>query len=534
MLPSPPSEFEAIAYYLGLPSRPALVARTSTIPLKGPTGQWGYRRIKELHPVGNHAIKEVWEDNLALKIHTLLDSKRVKWTSTDVVRIGFVDESFTSVILWIGVIPTSLSGDNGVVVASGCKDILTENGITDVEVEIRESAVTRLIGPKLLAPGSFCLSQKQEVEAREPLTTALGLPISALSAPWTQGTGGFFVTEGRETRRLLLITARHVIFTPDKSEHFEHGNNSQPRHNIALFSDAAFSKYTKSILDEIEETGYTIRDQEARISAFEGRDDPKANEKRKEARSELGKAKKVKEQLETLHKDVSTYWGTRESRILGHVILSPPINVGSGGYTEDWAVIEIDDSKIDASNFKGNAIDLGALISIYNFARMMCPHNPNSFDYPLDRLLQLEGIIPDEDIRHPTGRDQYGQPCLTVIKRGSATGLTVGRANDVCSYVRTYCDSDDGKTSKEWAIFQFDSKSGAFSAKGDSGSVIVDGLGRIGGLLTSGAGTTSDTDITYATPISFLLERMQAEGLYELNINPVLPAQAPPVSSGTP
>jgi len=111
-----------------------------------------------------------------------------------------------------------------------------------------------------------------------------------------------------------------------------------------------------------------------------------------------------------------------------------------------------------------------------------------------------------------------------VIKRGNTTGLTVGRANDICSHACNYYDCDKAETSKEWAIFPFDSKSGAFSAKGDSGSVIVDDLGRIGGLLTGGAGAMPSSDITYATPISFLLKRMQDNGLCKPNVSPVLTA----------
>ncbi len=43
--------------------------------------------------------------------------------------------------------------------------------------------------------------------------------------------------------------------------------------------------------------------------------------------------------------------------------------------------------------------------------------------------------------------------------------------------------------SKEWGILPFDHRpGGAFSAQGESGSVVVDGAGRIGGILTSGAG----------------------------------------------
>jgi hypothetical protein len=40
------------------------------------------------------------------------------------------------------------------------------------------------------------------------------------------------------------------------------------------------------------------------------------------------------------------------------------------------------------------------------------------------------------------------------------------------------------------AIHPYNHKDGAFSAVGDSGSIVVNGLGRIAGLLTSGSGST--------------------------------------------
>jgi hypothetical protein len=123
-------------------------------------------------------------------------------------------------------------------------------------------------------------------------------------------------------------------------------------------------------------------------------------------------------------------------------------------------------------------------------------------------------------MRRPTTLDKNDDPCLMVIKRGNTTGLTIGRANDVCSYSRNYYYDDSPKTSKEWAILAFDSKSGPFSEKGDSGSLIVDGRGRMGGLINGGAGATRD--ITYATPINFLLKCIHSHGFSKAHINPVL------------
>lgn len=148
------------------------------------------------------------------------------------------------------------------------------------------------------------------------------------------------------------------------------------------------------------------------------------------------------------------------------------------------------------------------------------PKNRPSLKYPTDRLLKLRGIIPDGEMRRPTMLDQNEEPCLMVIKNGSTTDITIGRANGLMSYVRQYFNDDSHQTSKEWPILPYDTKSGAFSAPGDSGAVIVDGVGRVGGLLTGGAGATDSFDITYATPISFLLKSIKANGYLNAHLNP--------------
>ncbi|KAJ7226228.1 hypothetical protein C8J57DRAFT_1093524, partial [Mycena rebaudengoi] len=175
---------------------------------------------------------------VVFKVRDLLDLMKVKWTSTDVVRIGNAGESSAPVILWIGVMPASLAGNDGIAVASSCRQLLVENHLTDVDVEICESVVTRSAGPKLL---TSVYSSDPTVDVHEPLTSALGLPICGQSAPWAEGTGGFFITEGGNTERLLLVTARHVIF-PDENKHFERKYDSQRRYNVRLFGDVAFKK----------------------------------------------------------------------------------------------------------------------------------------------------------------------------------------------------------------------------------------------------------------------------------------------------
>ena len=173
-LPSPLSELEARFYYTGLYSAPTLVARSSTTPWEVPTSPETYQKLQELlaalnkpydldwrddvtskrgalldsiklkglNPAGSHPLSKVWEDNLGPKVRALLDSMEVKWTSINVLRIGR-EEWFIPAILWIGVLPGSLSGEYGVVVASECHKLLIEYDITDVDVEICESVVRR-------------------------------------------------------------------------------------------------------------------------------------------------------------------------------------------------------------------------------------------------------------------------------------------------------------------------------------------------------------------------------------------------------
>lgn len=102
--------------------------------------------------------------------------------------------------------------------------------------------------------------------------------------------------------------------------------------------------------------------------------------------------------------------------------------------------------------------------------------------------------------------DRNGPPCITVLKRGRSTNLTVGRATTFVSYTRKYFSEDDVAVSKEWAVIPLNHQSGVFSAKGDSGSVVVHGLERIAGMITGGSGATETSDVTFVTPIDFIME----------------------------
>ena len=514
-------------YYVGLPSCPILVARSSVAPWEPPTGPEAYHERKELRPVGQHPISTIWAHDLAPEVHAYLADQKVQWTSTELVRIGKATERPLPVVLWIGVQPKSLSGEDGHIVAAELQRRLQERGLDDVEVEIRESVVTRSAGPPLLEPASWF---EATVNIVELLSASLGLPISTRCTPDTEGTGGIFMAKKGDNRdALYLLTARHVVIPPWKDDHkkYEYKTDSQPRQEVILFGDMAYRKLLMSIMTEIGNKGTTASVQLGRLARAAGKEGPRYDKELTDAQNTLDKANTAIGELYTLYKEVDLQWAALADRILGHVILSPPISfgTGNGGYTCDFAVIEIDQSKINASNFVGNVIDLGTEISIPTLTAMLHPnqHNPNGFTYPLDRLLHLSGTIPEEEMHNPTLLDKNDEPFLPVLKRGNATKLTVGHANTLASFIHIYFNDGDHEpeTSMEWAILPHECRSGPFSAKGDSGSIIVDGLGRVGGLLTGGSGTTESFDITYATPIHFLLAEMEANG-FKAHLNPQL------------
>ena len=88
--------------------------------------------------------------------------------------------------------------------------------------------------------------------------------------------------------------------------------------------------------------------------------------------------------------DLKRYREDPQNRIIGHVILSPPLvlNAGKDGFVQDFAVVEVETTKIDATNFIGNAIDLGTEIPATTVTFWMDTSSISepSFKYPHHRI----------------------------------------------------------------------------------------------------------------------------------------------------
>ena len=483
------------------------MARSSKFDWKEVTDLAGRPLKKELNPFGVHPLNDCW-DAVAESVITILNHKDVQWTSIDAVRIGYQNgQAFP--ILWIAVRPKSLSGEDGLQIARKCKGVLEVNSILDVQCEIREAERLSTTRPVLLKSDQpRCPTADLQVS----LTTSLGTSISPVNYPYVEGTFGFYISSNN---RLFGVTARHVVLPCNEvcNDEYRVDSASQAVQPLMLPGDAALGRM--KCVAERERGNYT--------------ESMELLEKRGRSARQTGNIKGTLEnfrkeiiKLDKLIKDLDE-WEPRGSREVGHAVFSPPISADEDtSYTIDWCVSEISSSKIDPTNFVGNVIDLGSKVDGKKLQSMLNAH-PESrprFSYPTNGQLSVRGIIPIDEMKHPQMLDVNGKRCLLVLKRGSATGLKLGRANQIIPITRDYVKDGTMVTANEWAIFGYNEKMGPFSAPGDSSALIVDAIGRMGGLLNAGSGLTVTTDLTYATPMEFLLPHMEKTWKEKFDINP--------------
>ncbi|KAG2075077.1 hypothetical protein BDR04DRAFT_77602 [Suillus decipiens] len=514
------SRAEATFYYAGISSSPPkLVFRTSKDPFVIPKGPEAYRCLKQLCPVYNHELGDKWED-VCPKVRDILDKQQARFSTIDLVCFRTVlDEQMPATLspttIWIGVLPDSLTGKDASNLAKAILALLEDEGITAVDVEFRESVFRRSGSRELYEPASDLDATRHVID---PLTTALGLPIAAAKTPHFQGTMSFYFQVAND---LYGVTARHVLFPADEDNLDYTYNPSGPRKEVLLMGTKAWDHYLKSVQIKIRILATTAEIQEESIERLKGSAEGNTTPATEKARRELRQTQELLEgtnsainELRELYEQTKKDFGKPSQRVIGHIVWSPAITVGTAphGFTKDICIIELDKARF-LPNFKGNVIDLGTEMEAGEFVHKMYSRREAQlgFKYPAGRLLQLRHILTEDCMRHPNTRDHDGKNCLYVIKHGFTTLTTIGRATGIFSYAREYFANQTHRDSAEWAILPYDNDSGAFSKGGDSGSMIASGTGEFGGLLTGGCGKTDSSDITYATPMFWLWPIIKAQ-----------------------
>lgn len=218
-----PTEHERRTYYIGLPSCPRLVARSSTEP-------WSYDPLvgwpdnKYFHPVGNHPIVDKWNDDspnsLRVQVVALVAARGLQWHAIDVLRIGSRNPSPDGhpVVVFISVEADSLTWRHGRDVAIQCTLLLAQHELYDVQCEIKESQVFNLAAPPKIsrlsddAVPSTGLSPYAEEE--NMFSDGIGNGISPQDTPAREGTSCLFLRDA-QTHATYALTCRHVCFGSD-------------------------------------------------------------------------------------------------------------------------------------------------------------------------------------------------------------------------------------------------------------------------------------------------------------------------------
>ena len=514
-----PSEVEAKHYLYGLPSNTHFIAHSSTDVWMRPTGPEAYLDRKELSPLGTHDLTSVvWEGTVGPAMEEYLREKQVKCSFLTPLCIGIAGQPSSSPIILVGVDPGTLAADVGIEYALYCRSILVQNNINDMHVIMYESKSSP--SAMMYKPA---ISANPAIIVREPFATTLGIPICNANTPNFKGTGGFFFTDTAKPNILYLLTARHVLFHPDieKNELYQfHENSGQAKRRVLLMGEATFATCCKAIEAAIGAKQIIIAQlNRCLVMANAIEDEEDAALEWKAVKLKIEEVTEVITAFKKLLTDVTRDWEKEENRVIGHITLSPPIslNFGEDGFTDDWAVIQIYPSMIAKINFIGNAIDLGS-VEIGELTAWMCPNpaNQSSFKYPGDRLLQFFGTISDQEMYRPDpgNKDHKNDPVIMVMKNRNTSGLTVSRLNTIHSFSRVFFEGGAGKMSKEVCVLPRNSKSGPFSFCRDSGSAIIDGTGRVCGILTGGDGATNVSDCTFVTSINFLIKRLADHGIH--------------------
>jgi WD40 repeat protein len=459
--PYQPGEEERNFYYFGLPSGPKLVARSSGFKWQRQF-QDHHEIRRDLKNIGNHPIVGRYNNDVIKDIINALGD--LPWNAIDVLRIGYqLDEPTESpVILWVSVPPDSTTWDECCPRAVKCTEVLRKHNILDVECEVREAAVFDLAGPKLLK----LQLQDSCPDERLPFTQTLGQSI-ARSNLAREGSMGLYLKESNGDRYFGLTCRHCVLDTDDKP--YSYTNKSQPAMTIIQPGHMAFKK-------QDEQCDFDL-------GVWDRRKDGKG---RAEAIQALDDSKRILNDFRSPN-----------DRKIGRVFSSPPRALHSDGWLRDWALIELDVEKFDKD--LTNMVYIGEVPqSVRTELGKYLPYF--YFKTEGNKSLQLKGYVKEDEWKHPDTTDADGMPCRVVAKTGPITGLTWGKVNEVESVTR----ADLKVTSLEWCVVGL-SKNKQFSQKGDSGSVVFDLEGHICGIMTAGTGLTTSTDITYMTPMAWLL-----------------------------
>ncbi|KAK3366165.1 hypothetical protein B0T24DRAFT_638142 [Lasiosphaeria ovina] len=495
MDPARPSEYERTHYYDGVQGH--LLARTSSYEFPDFTGLNATEDFevpdnsKVFNIIGKHPLVSIWSNKLVGSIQDALNN--VEWEAFYPIRIGvspkrssspyasmFAEIPRRELVLMVDVVPGTTDWEGAIPAALACRSLLRNEGIQDIEVEMREIH-REPFGGNLPDFENAIESKFWENQAPSPQYGVINkdlIPILPLlghtiqpSHATSAGTMGLYIKLDGRPSEVFGLTCRHVVVPS----------------NNAWLSDQDSYNGDLDKQQRLVNRGYRgkFRDIQDSLDSFEKTLDPflEVVERRKmkhdmdpDSRPWTSADQRRLESLQ-MNKDylgkIRPFLDESSDRFvgipaIGHVAFLPPFEVTKQGFLRDWALIRLDLSKypnpiINKVYVGGEAVLSPDIMDAGQTFATLRAHKSRSFDH------------------HP-------RTSFIVGKCGQKTQLTYGMTNDIKAIVRQPSNTkgNDRKITWEWLVISMDLKA-PFSQPGDSGSCVFDTDGQVIGMVVGGA-----------------------------------------------
>ncbi|KAI8663605.1 hypothetical protein NCS57_00962000 [Fusarium keratoplasticum] len=187
------------------------------------------------------------------------------------------------------------------------------------------------------------------------------------------------------------------------------------------------------------------------------------------------------------------------SRIIGHVVFSPPYGVGltkmGARHLRDWALIDLHQDKHETglASLRNKIFtgEKGFHACVHAMPRSVLGVQGSllSFDQ-LNHAVEVQDTMPEEELRDPRSATLPWGSAIVVMKHGATTSLAIGSVAEAVSVVRR-TDGNVTLEYEEWCVLREKERMGEgrrkrFSAAGDSGSCVFDSFGRVVGISSGG------------------------------------------------
>lgn len=517
-----PTEQERRLYYVGLPSSPRLVARSGTEPWTLRLDGWSCYVEKTLRPVGEHPIVGKWNDDFPTSLRgqavSLVEQRGLHWHAIDALRIGYHDVRDAPVVVFISVEPGSLSWREGRDVATQFRLLLTSHQLPDVQCEIKESRLVKLAAPRVLRLPSDDGTSPHTPEM-SLISDCVGSVISPSDMPTLEGTSCLYLCDGR-THATYALTCRHVCFgvgagAMDPGDLVELLPSTAPSQSFGWMPKKMIQPGTTTFNKTLSALKASKEDYQAKVQKFQERasmvDDDRLPGLIQYYQSLLANTTPVLAKFQARTEP--------SSRTFGQVAYFRGYAIRRHGELSDWSLVRLDPDRYKRTlSGLENRVFVGTGFSTLGLDQ---PRLPDP-----DGTCRLQGLL-GITVPRTEGSTYYSMPTGIVAKRGAGSGLTFGMYNEAKSVLRTTTGANSTPfIAIEWCVVSYPQKrDSAFSKPGDSGACIWDTVERrIAGMVTSGLGRDAvlecgdfnlemAVDVTYSTPMEWLLEDMAACGL---------------------